>query len=51
MTEKELGKAAAMITNADVVTKIEIKTVVVETVTARGTKRTIGNGEGRGRKM
>ena len=50
VTEKEPGNTAAMITNADDVTKIETKTAVVETVTARGTKRTIGNGEGRGRK-
>jgi len=50
VTEKEPRNTAAMITNADVVTKIETKTAVVETATARRTKKTIGNGEGRGRK-
>ena len=50
VTEKEPENTAAMITNADVVTKIETKTAVVETVTARGTKKIIVNGEGRGRR-
>ena len=50
VTEKEPGNTAAMITNAGVVTKIETKTAVVGTVTARGTKKIIVNGEGKGRK-
>ena len=50
VTETEIGNTVAMITNAGAVTKIETKTVAVETVTARGTKGTTGNGEGRGKK-
>ena len=50
VTEKEPENTVAMITNADVVTKIESKRAVVETVTARGTKKIIVNSEGRGRK-
>ena len=51
VTETGPGNTAAMTTNADVVTKIETKTAVVGTVTARETKETTGNEEGRGRKM
>ena len=47
VTETETGNTAATITNADAVAKIETKTVVVGTVTARETKETTGNDEGR----
>jgi hypothetical protein len=51
VTETETGNTVATTMNADAVEKIETKTVVVETVTARETKRTSENGEGRGKMM
>jgi len=49
VTGTETGSTAATIMNADAVAKIETKTVVAETVTARGTKRSTENDEGRGK--
>lgn len=51
VTETEIGNTVAMITNADAVTKIETKTVAVESVTAKETRETTENDEGRGKRM
>ena len=51
VTETETGNTAATTTSVDVAAKIETKIVTVETVTARETKRTTENGEGRGKMM
>ena len=51
VTETEIGNTVAMITNADAVTKIETKTVAVESVTAKETRETTENDEGREKRM
>lgn len=51
VTETEIGNTVAMITNADAVTKIEKKTVAVESVTAKEMRETTENDEGRGKRM
>ena len=51
VTETETGNTAVTTMNADAVAKIEIKTVAVETVTAREKKGTTENDEGRGKMM
>ena len=51
VTETETGNTAATTTSVDVAAKIETKIVTVETVTARETKRTTENDEGRGKTM
>lgn len=51
VTETETGNTVATTMNADAVVKTEIKTVAVETVTARKTKGTTENDEGRGKMM
>ena len=51
VTETETGSTAATTMNAGAVAKIETKTVAVETVTARETKGTNENDEGRGKMM
>ena len=51
VTETETGNTVVTTMNADAVAKIGTKTVAVETATARETKRTTENGEGRGKMM
>lgn len=51
VTETETENTVATTMNADAVAKIGTKTVAGETATARETKRTTENGEGRGKMM
>lgn len=51
VTETETGNTATTITNEDAVGKIKTKTVAVESVTAKKTKGTTENDEGRGKTM